>query len=216
MRDELGHRADALHLAVGEHGDAVGDLPQQVEVVRDHDDGQAEQVAQLAHQLVDAAGAVRVEAGGRFVEKQQFRDRAPARGRARRASSCRRSVRTDTARRPRARDRSWRASRRRFHRSARRRARCARAAAGRRSPAPSASRTGRHAGTSRPSAGAARAPPRSPSVCRSTPSTRMEPESGRCSRIISRSSVDLPEPLPPISAKISARRTSRSSPACTT
>ena len=44
----------------------------------------------------------------------------------------------------------------------------------------------------------------------------MEPESGRCSRIISRSSVDLPEPLPPISANISARRTSRSSSECTT
>ena len=56
----------------------------------------------------------------------------------------------------------------------------------------------------------------SPSFCRSTPSTRMEPESGRCSRIISRSSVDLPEPLPPINANISARRTSRSSSACTT
>jgi hypothetical protein len=45
--------------------------------------------------------------------------------------------------------------------------------------------------------------------CRSTPSTRMVPAFGRCSRIISRSSVDLPEPLPPITAKISARRTSQ-------
>src|ERR1700694_1064368 len=56
----------------------------------------------------------------------------------------------------------------------------------------------------------------SPSDWRSAPSTRMEPESGRCSRIISRSSVDLPEPMPPINAKISARRTSRSSSECTT
>src|SRR5215213_1658628 len=43
----------------------------------------------------------------------------------------------------------------------------------------------------------------------------MAPASGRCSRIISRSSVDLPEPLPPTMAKISARRTSRSRPECT-
>src|SRR5450759_4085884 len=56
----------------------------------------------------------------------------------------------------------------------------------------------------------------SPSLCRSTPSTRMEPECGRCSRIISRSSVVLPEPMPPINANISARRTSRSSSECTT
>jgi len=58
---------------LGEDGDAVGNLPQQVKVVSDHDYGQAEQVAQLEHEFVDAAGAVRVEAGGRFVEKQQFR-----------------------------------------------------------------------------------------------------------------------------------------------
>src|SRR5450830_1199906 len=52
--------------------------------------------------------------------------------------------------------------------------------------------------------------------CRSTPSTRTEPEVGCCSRIISRSSVDLPEPLPPTTAKISLRRTSRSRSECTT
>ena len=44
----------------------------------------------------------------------------------------------------------------------------------------------------------------------------MEPEFGRCSRIISRSKVDLPDPLPPINANISARRTSRSISVCTT
>ena len=70
---EFGHRADALHLAFAEHRDAVGDLPQQIEVVRDHDDGQAEQLAQLDHQLVDAGRAGRVEAGRRLIEKQQFR-----------------------------------------------------------------------------------------------------------------------------------------------
>ncbi len=40
--------------------------------MRDHDDRQAEEVAQLAHQFVDLAGALGVEAGGRLVEKQQF------------------------------------------------------------------------------------------------------------------------------------------------
>ena len=80
---ELGHRADALHLAIAEDGDAVGHLPQQVEVVSDHDYGQPEQVAQPAHEFVDAAGAFRVETRGRFVEKQQFRvecERAGQRG----------------------------------------------------------------------------------------------------------------------------------------
>jgi hypothetical protein len=48
-------------------------VPDHREIVRDHDDGQTEQVAEFAHELVDAIGALGVEAGGRFVEKQQFR-----------------------------------------------------------------------------------------------------------------------------------------------
>ena len=66
------HRADALNLAVGENGDAVGNLPQQVQVMRDHDNGQAEQVAQFAYQLIDFAGTLGIEPGSGFVEKQQF------------------------------------------------------------------------------------------------------------------------------------------------
>ena len=54
------------------------------------------------------------------------------------------------------------------------------------------------------------------SVARSKPSTRTVPPCGLCSRIISRSKVDLPDPLPPINAKISARRTSRFTSVCTT
>ena len=54
------------------------------------------------------------------------------------------------------------------------------------------------------------------SACRSAPSTRTLPALGFCNRINSRSSVDLPEPLPPISAKISARRTSKLMSLCTT
>src|SRR3990172_7899524 len=58
---ELGHGAYALHLAFGEDGDAVSNLPQQVEVVSNHDYGQAKHIAQLAHQFVDTAGAGRIE-----------------------------------------------------------------------------------------------------------------------------------------------------------
>src|SRR5664279_1172430 len=49
----------------------------------------------------------------------------------------------------------------------------------------------------------------------SSPNNRIDPEVGRCSRIISRSRTDLPEPLPPAMAKISPRRTSRSRSVCT-
>jgi hypothetical protein len=42
---ELGHRANPLHLPLAENDDAVGHLPQQVKIVRDHDDGQTKQVA---------------------------------------------------------------------------------------------------------------------------------------------------------------------------
>ena len=41
--------------------------------MRDHDDSQTEQVAQFAHQPVNAGGAVRIKTRGRFIEKQQFR-----------------------------------------------------------------------------------------------------------------------------------------------
>ena len=50
----------------------------------------------------------------------------------------------------------------------------------------------------------------------SWPNTRITPASGRCNMIISRSSVDLPEPLPPMTATISLRCTARSMHWCTT
>ena len=56
---QFAHRADALHLAVGEDGDAIRDLPQQVEIVRDDDDAQAEQVTQFEDQLIDAVFKLR-------------------------------------------------------------------------------------------------------------------------------------------------------------
>ena len=58
-----------MYLAIGEDGDAVGDFPQHVEVVRDHEDGESKQVAQFAYQFVNPFGADRVETSGRFVEK---------------------------------------------------------------------------------------------------------------------------------------------------
>ena len=50
----------------------------------------------------------------------------------------------------------------------------------------------------------------------SCPNTRIEPAAGCCSRMISRSSVDLPEPLPPTSAKISPGFTARLTSSWTT
>jgi hypothetical protein len=69
---ELGHRAHALHPALGQHRDPVRHLPQQIEIVRDHDNAQAKDVAQLEHELIDAGGAVGIEPGSRLVEKQQL------------------------------------------------------------------------------------------------------------------------------------------------
>ena len=58
---------------MGQHRHAVGDLPQQVEVVRDHHDGQAEEVAQCQHELIDAAGADGIQPRRGLVQKQQLR-----------------------------------------------------------------------------------------------------------------------------------------------
>ena len=94
---QFGHRADGLHLALTQHRDAVGDLPQQVEVVGDHDDGEAHQVAQLAHQCIDPGRALRIQAGGWLIEKQQLRiERARQRGAFQHAAGkLRRILRTD-------------------------------------------------------------------------------------------------------------------------
>ena len=69
--------------------------------MRDHDDGQAVQFAQLANQQVDAVGAVGVEPGGGLVEEQQFgveRERARQRGTLEHAAAeLRRVLRADLA-----------------------------------------------------------------------------------------------------------------------
>ncbi|WP_216849161.1 hypothetical protein [Pimelobacter simplex] len=53
-----------------ELGDDVGDAAHDVHLVGDHDDGEAEVVAQLGEQVEDGAGAVRVEPGRRLVGEQ--------------------------------------------------------------------------------------------------------------------------------------------------
>jgi hypothetical protein len=48
--DHLGDGRGGQHLVVGQHGHAVGQRHQRVQVVRDHDHGQAELAAQFADQ----------------------------------------------------------------------------------------------------------------------------------------------------------------------
>jgi hypothetical protein len=67
------HGAHALNHTVAQHRDAIGHAPEQVEVVGDHHDGQAEQLAQGQHQFVEPIGTDRIEPGGGFVKEQQFR-----------------------------------------------------------------------------------------------------------------------------------------------
>ena len=55
------------------HRDPVGDVPGQPEVVGDHEDAEAELLAQLEQQRQDLAADRRVEAGDRLVGDQQLR-----------------------------------------------------------------------------------------------------------------------------------------------
>ncbi len=61
------------HLALAEHGEAVHDSPDGVEVVGDHDHRQPQHVAQLENQLVEGLGADGVQARGGLVQEQQAR-----------------------------------------------------------------------------------------------------------------------------------------------
>jgi|GEM_PF-5222450 len=63
-------RDDALF---GQHGDAAGEREERVQVVRDHDDGEPQRGMQLAQQVAEVVGAVRVQPGGGLVEQQQGR-----------------------------------------------------------------------------------------------------------------------------------------------
>ena len=84
--------------AVGQRGDAVADRVQAVEIVRDHEYGQPERLLQR----LGSARRNRRRRSGRGPRSarrgRRSRDRAPARGRAPRAWSCRPRAPTETCR----------------------------------------------------------------------------------------------------------------------
>ena len=60
-------------LLVDQHGDAIADRKQTVEIVRDHEYGKAQAAPQIPDQDVEFAGRYRIEPGGGLVEKDDFR-----------------------------------------------------------------------------------------------------------------------------------------------
>ena len=151
----------------------------------------------------------RIETGGRFVEKDDLRDRAPARAPAPRAWSCRRTVRREIC---------WRRRRQPDHfelgdghfvaSEIAGDVQIFRASEIARSPAPSVTRTARPAGTGCRSGGRWRATLRRRAASRSVPRISMVPwRFGIRPRMV-RSSTDLPPPEAPTTPRISPRRTS--------
>ena len=70
--DFLG-RADLLHLAVVEHGDAVGHRQRLALVVRDEDEGDAERLLQGLQLFLHLLAQLQVERAERLVEQQHLR-----------------------------------------------------------------------------------------------------------------------------------------------
>lgn len=70
---KLLHGANGLHLAVGQHRHTVGHLPEQIQVMGDHHNTQAGLLAQFQHQGINTCGALRIQPGSGFVQKQQLR-----------------------------------------------------------------------------------------------------------------------------------------------
>ena len=60
------------YFPVDQHGDAVADREQRVQIVRDEEHGQPEAGLQIADQPVELGSGDRIEAGGRLVEKQDL------------------------------------------------------------------------------------------------------------------------------------------------
>ncbi len=58
---------------MAEHGDAVADGVEAVEVVGDHEDGEPERLLQRADEIVEIAGRDRIEPGGRLIEEHDLR-----------------------------------------------------------------------------------------------------------------------------------------------
>jgi len=80
VRQHLVHRTyhDVL---VEQHGDTITNRIEAVQIVRHHDNGEAEAVVQPFDEFVVVGRADRVEAGGRLVQEQQLWSRASARAR---------------------------------------------------------------------------------------------------------------------------------------
>ena len=67
-----GNRPGGDDLAVGQDGDAVAHRMQAVEIVRHHEDREPQRALQGADQVVELAGADRIEPRGRLVEKDDL------------------------------------------------------------------------------------------------------------------------------------------------
>src|SRR3954453_22774865 len=61
----VGHRSCRDDLAASQNGDAVTRGVKAIQVMRYHENGQAQSALQRPHQLVEVAGADRIEARGR-------------------------------------------------------------------------------------------------------------------------------------------------------
>ena len=72
-KQELADRTGGDDLLMPEHRDPVADRKQAVEIVRDHEDGQAQGLLQRADEIVEIAGRNGIESRGRFVEKDDLR-----------------------------------------------------------------------------------------------------------------------------------------------
>lgn len=72
-----------FNMFVDKDSNAVGDGVKAVEIVGNHDHGQAQPTTEIADQLIEAAGADRVEASGGFIEEEKLRIQRQGAGKAR-------------------------------------------------------------------------------------------------------------------------------------
>src|ERR1700690_3210516 len=69
---QLRDGSDRDHPPLPQYGDAIADGVEAVEIVGDHENGEAKRVLQGGDEIVELARPDRVEAGGRLVEEQQI------------------------------------------------------------------------------------------------------------------------------------------------
>ncbi|MNV78558.1 hypothetical protein D3C71_1720540 [compost metagenome] len=72
-QEDVDHAAGFHDLAGLEHGHAVADLLDDLHLVRDHDDGQAQLAVDLLEQVEDRTRGLGVQRGGGFVGQQHLR-----------------------------------------------------------------------------------------------------------------------------------------------